>query len=280
MAENTAVVDEEQSEVTEDTQIENDSSQIENTPKEEAAHEYTEDEAQALESGWKPQDQWEGDPKKWVPAEEYNRRGELFGKIDSMGKDLRDTKKALRMLQDHHSKVKETEYNRALASLRAAKKQALETGDVDMALEADDQLMDMKAARLAEAQQRDAPQELDPRFSAWVERNSWYQDAELKEFADAVGLAHAKANPNKSPEDVLKYVEGRVKKSYSEKFTNPNRSRPSVVGGREVQAGGKLAKDEIILTDTERKAMNTFVSEGIMTKEQYIDDIKSMRGVA
>jgi hypothetical protein len=279
------VTEEIKDEVTEDSQIENDSSQNENEEKPakkeaEATHEYTEDEVLALESGWKPQDQWEGDPKKWVPAEEYNRRGELFGKIDSMGRDLRETKKALRLLQEHHSKVKETEYSRALASLKAAKKEALETGNVDAAIEADDQLLDIKAARLAEQQAAMAQPALDPRFKAWVDKNSWYQDPELKEFADSVGLAHARANPEKSPDEVLKYVELRVKKTYSDKFTNPIRSRPSAVQGREVHPGGKLPKDDFVLSDTERKVMMTFVNEGVMTKEQYIEDLKSLRGVS
>jgi hypothetical protein len=248
----------------------------------EEAQEYTEDETQALESGWKPKDQWEGDIKKWVPAEEYNRRGELFGKIDSMGRDLRDTKKALRMLQDHHGKVKETEYNRALASVREAKKQALRDGDVDLAAEADERMIDMKAEQISErqvnAQQAAQP---DPRFIQWADRNSWYkQDGEMRAFADDVGIAHAKANPEKSPEEVLKYVESRVKRTYAEKFTNPNRDRPNAVGGREVSSARKSPKDDFAMSEEERKVMMTFVNEGVMTKDQYIADLKAIKGVS
>jgi hypothetical protein len=244
--------------------------------------EVSEDEIIALDSGWKPKDQWEGDPKKWVPAEEYNRRGELFSKIDSLGKDLRDTKKALRMLQEHHSKVKETEYSRALSELRAAKKQAMETGDADAVMSADDQIMDMKAARLAEEQnQRHQATQLDPRFVSWIEKNPWYgQDAEMKSFADDVGIAHAKSHPEKSPDEVLKYVELRIKRSYPERFTNPNRNRPSAVAGREAQSGNKPARDDFALTEDERRVMMTFVNEGVMTKDQYIADLKAIKGVS
>jgi len=277
---------EELTEVVEEVVPEEDLGEVEVTdvPEEtsnEGEQEYTEDEIQALESGWKPKDQWEGDAKKWVPAEEYNRRGELFGKIDSMGRDLRDTKKALRMLQDHHGKVKETEYNRALSSIREAKKQALAEGDVDLAAEADERMMDIKTERLAENQrlQQQATQ-IDPRFTEWKTKNHWYDtEGELRAFADDVGIAHAKANPEKSPEEVLKYVESRVKRTYPEMFTNPNRGKPNAVGGREVQSARKASNSDFAMSEDERKVMMTFVNEGVMTKDQYIADLKAIKGV-
>ena len=75
-------------------------------------------EQQAREQGWRPKEEYEGDPEKWRPAKEFVERGELFGKIDHMGKELKETRKALKMLQEHHSKVKETEYNNALKELK------------------------------------------------------------------------------------------------------------------------------------------------------------------
>lgn len=243
------------------------------------SNEYTEDEQTATDAGWKPKDQWEGDPKKWVPADEFNRRGELFGKIDNVSKDLRETKKVLRMLQDHHSRVKETEYNRAIAQLREAKKQAMVDGDAEVILNVDERLMDMKAARTAAVQQAQQPQAPDPRFTDWLGKNSWYaQDGEMKEFADDIGIAHAKSHPDKDPLDVLKYVDQRVRKSYPERFTNPNRNRPSAVAGRESQGSGRFANDNFKLSNIEEEIMKTFVRDGVMTKEQYIADIKSVRG--
>lgn len=287
MAEETVVAKEEEVKdaeeiVEEKPEVKKEEVKAEEKPQEEEVNEYTDDEIQALDNGWKPKDQWQGDPKKWVPADEYNRRGELFSKIDTMGRELRENKKALRMLQEHHGKVKEAEYNRALESLKAAKKQALIDGNADAVLEADEQLLDIKAARIADENTRKTvSKEPHPNFVAWVEKNNWYaQDEEMRMAADDIGIAHAKTHPEKSPEDVLKYVEFRIKKSYPEKFTNQNRNRPSTVAGREVQSGNKTIKDTFELTDEERKVMNTFVADGIMTKEQYIADLKTIKGVA
>jgi hypothetical protein len=241
--------------------------------------EVSEDEQLAMDAGWKPKDQWEGDAKKWVPADEFNRRGELFGKIDNVTRDLKETKKALRMLQEHHGKVKQSEYARAVATLNQQKKDALVAGDADAVIAADDRIMDLKASRNAEDQAARTPQSPDPRFVSWVEKNSWYaQDTEMRELADDIGIAHAKTHPDKDPAEVLVYVTQRVKRAYPDKFTNPNRSRPTAVAGKEVQGAGKVTESNFKLTSVEEEIMKTFVRDGVMTRDQYIADIKSLRG--
>ena len=83
-------------------------------------------ESEAREQGWRPKEEFEGDPEKWRPAKEFVERGELFGKIDTLGKELKETKKALKMLQEHNSKVKETEFKRAVEELKSLQKKHLE----------------------------------------------------------------------------------------------------------------------------------------------------------
>ena len=45
---------------------------------------YTAVEQRALDQGWVPQDEWQGDPDDWRPAKEFIDRGELFRKIDEL----------------------------------------------------------------------------------------------------------------------------------------------------------------------------------------------------
>ena len=54
-----------------------------NTPESTPQVDSYEDEAR--NQGWKPKDEYEGDPTKWRPAKDFVERGELFGKIDHMG---------------------------------------------------------------------------------------------------------------------------------------------------------------------------------------------------
>jgi len=183
-------------------------------------------EDQAREQGWRPKEEFEGDPEKWKPAKEFVDRGELFQKIDGLGKELKETRKALKMLQEHHTKVKETEYKRAVDELKALQKRHLEEGNSDGYLEASELLTDLKAEQKArEAVAQVQPAQQDTRFTSWVSANAWYEkDPELREYADVVGMGYANKNPGLDPEEVLKYVTVQVKSRFKEKFQNPNRT--------------------------------------------------------
>lgn len=234
-------------------------------------------EAQAREQGWKPKEEYEGDPSKWREAKEFVERGELFGKIDSMGKELKETRKALKMLQEHHSKVKETEFQNAMKELRTLQKKHLEEGNSDEYLKTTEIITDLRAEQKArEIQSQAQSNQPDPRFNEWVNANKWYEtDKELREFADTIGAGYAQRNPGTDPEDVLEYVSTQVKSRYKEKFQNPNRTKPNSVEGNSSPAN---TKGQITLSDEEKKVMNTFVRQGVMSKDQYLAEIKKMRG--
>ena len=89
------------------------------------------------------------------------------------------------------------------------------------------------------------------------------------------------SNPEVEPDQVLKYVEGRVRKLYPDKFRNPNKDRPSAVEGRASTTASKSKEDDnssYPLTDDERRVMMSFVRQGIMTKDEYIKDLKRVKG--
>lgn len=251
----------------------------ESKSQESSPKEYSDAELKAMESGWKPKEEFGGDTSKWVDAEEFNRRGELFDKIDVLSRDLKESKKALRMLQEHHQKVRESEYKRALTELKAEKKAAYESGDSDKLVEIDDRIAEVKVLQTREEQQlKQQANSPDPRFVQWVERNNWYaQDTELRAFADTTGTAHAASNPGKSPEEVLDYVSKKVRQAYPEKFTNPNRTKPSAVEGN-AQIKDTSRKPAYQLSEEEVRVMNTFVRQGIMTKDEYIAQLKQVKG--
>lgn len=239
-------------------------------------------EAEAREQGWRPKEEFDGDENKWRPAKEFVERGELFGKIDGLGKELKETRKALKMLQEHHSKVKETEFNRAVNELKVQQKKHLEEGNSDEYLKTTELLTDLKAEQKArevigQQQAAQAQNQVDPRFTSWQEKNGWYaKDQEMRQFADTLGLGYAQANPGVDPDIVLEYVSKQVKQAFKDKFENPNRTKPSAVEGGSVTQGQK--KETVELSDDERRVMNTFVRQGVMTKEEYLAQVKAMRG--
>jgi hypothetical protein len=236
-------------------------------------------EDRAREQGWKPKEEYEGDPTKWVSAETFVAKGELIERIEALGKKLKDSEKAVKMLTEHHSKVKETEFKRAIEFLKAQKKQAYENGDVDKIIEMDDKIAEVRETQKAQkaAEEVEEAPELHPDFVSWVSDNKWYKsNNEMKAEADAIGQAYATNHPDVSPEKVLEYVTGRIKKLYPEEFQNQNRNRPSSVEGG---SGRQAASSEAFsLTEEEKKVMNTFIRNGVMTKEEYMKEVKAMRG--
>lgn len=234
---------------------------------------------QAVEQGWKPKEEYQGDPDKWKPAKEFVERGELFKKIDTMGKELKETRRALQMLKEHHNKVKEVEYSKAVNELKQLQKKHLEEGNSDGYLETTELLTDLKAEQKArEVVQEVTPTQPDPRFVSWVTDNKWYNsNPEMRQFADAVGMGYAQTNRNLSPEEVLAYVTKEVKERFKDKFVNPNRTKSTLVGSSNTSAGTST-KNDIELTDDERRVMNTFIRTGVLTKEEYIAEIRRMRG--
>ena len=73
-------------------------------------------EQQAYAQGWRPQDEWSGDPDKWVDANEFIFRGELMDRIQKQTKvinnqnaELGEVKEALKVLAEHNKQIAEKE---------------------------------------------------------------------------------------------------------------------------------------------------------------------------
>lgn len=235
-------------------------------------------ELQAMESGWVPKDKYSGDEHKWVDAGEFLRRGELFSKIDQQNRKIKDLDNSLGEFKKLYKNVAEVEYKRALEALRAQKKTALEEGDAEAVIAADERI-DLVKEQQRDAQ-RAAPEPTQegtahPEFVQWTERNSWYKTSTpMKAFADALGQELSSAG--NSPSEVLRKVEAEVKKEFPHKFKNPNQEKPGAVEG---STGGRTQSSGFVLSDEERRVMHTFIRTGVFkTEKEYIDELKKVRG--
>jgi len=240
---------------------------------------YTPVEQEAMESGWVPKDKFEGDEHKWVPADEFLRRGELFKKIEDQSKQLKDVRKALADMAKLHSQVREVEYKRALDELKKQRKEALIDGDAD-AFEAVEEKIELVKEEQATLKTKiDVPQETEgtshPEFQAWVAQNSWYNTNEpMRAFADALGSQLSRSG--KSPSEVLREVAKAVREEFPKRFTNPNRDKPNAVESG--QSKGRSTSGGFVLTDEERQIMNRFIRTGaIKDEKEYIESLKKVR---
>lgn len=237
-------------------------------------------EQKAMEQGWVPQEQWEGDPADWRPAKEFVDRGELFKKIDELKRDNKSLRQGHEELVKHHLMVRQLAYKEALDTLRAQKKVALEEGDAAAVVHIDEKIDETKEAIRQNNQAAAAPaNEVDPMFEQWTARNSWYgSEKAMKAVADAV--AHeAVANGVRDKKEILDIVEKAVRKEFPHKFTNPRRDAPGAVeGSSRAPATTKRDSVESEMNDAERQMMNKIlkVTPGL-SKEQYLKEYKALK---
>ena len=240
---------------------------------------HTETELKALESGWVPKEEFQGEEHKWVEAGEFLRRGELFKKIEDQSKQLKDVRSALNEMKKLHGQVREVEYKRALDTLKAQKKAALLDGDADAVMAAEERI-DLVKEQVKQLQAEPANVQSDsgaehPEFVAWTEQNNWYKTSTpMKAFADALGQELSRAG--NSPSEVLKKVAAEVRKEFPTKFRNPNQEKAGAVDNGSARGTGGSTK--FTLSDDERRIMNTFIRQGVFkTEKEYTDELRKVR---
>lgn len=251
--------------------------------KQEAAPEYSKIELQAMEMGWRPLAEFEGDEDNFIDAKEFVRRKPLFDKIEGQSKEIKSVRKALEALKQHYTKVQETEYNRALAKLQEARQEAISNADGAAFDQIDKEIRNVEKQMDVVKQAQELPlvedePKIHPEFAAWQNKNQWYTSVGyMRTWADEYGDKLVKQGL--APSEVLRKVEEGVRKEFPHKFTNPNKQNaPFVENGKESSKGAGRS-EKIELTEQEERIMNTLVRSGTITKEKYLADLKAVKGI-
>lgn len=236
---------------------------------------YSEIELKAIDQGWIPKDDFDGDPSEFIDAPEFVRRGELFEKIENQSKQVKRLEKALVAFKEHHTKVKEAEYNRALKALQDERRRLLVEGEHDRAFAIEDKIEEVKQEKeqiVREAQVEPvADNEYTAQFQNWVGRNEWYEtDRIMRKAADALGLDYHQQGY--SPEDVLRKVEQDIKKEFAHKFV-----KKQPVSTVEPSTRSSTKSDSFRMSEDETRIMRQIVASGVMTEAEYIKELKRTR---
>lgn len=232
----------------------------------------------AVDQGWKPKDQFEGEEDEFIDAPEFVRRGELFGKIEHQSREMKAMKQALEALKQHNSKIEQSAYDRALKALDTQRRSLVVDGEHEAAFKIEDQIKDVEAQKAKIAQEASVPAvaEVDPAFMQWVDKNTWYtKDMAMQAVADRVGLEMARRGVPQA--EVLRKVEETVRQEFPHKFANKNTERPNAVAASS-RGGSSVVKGSVTLSEDERKIMRKIVGTGVMTEAQYMDQLKKSEG--
>ncbi len=269
-------------------------------------------EAQARELGWKPKTDWKGDQTRWTDAGEFLERTkpaklrEALDGIAAKNRDLERQRAEDKRQFDERiarlDKVTQTALKRQreqlLANVKAAQRQAVETGDV----EAFDQLaaherrvaedFDKEERELAPAApaQKAAPQ-VDQTVVAWTESNPAIRHDPVKWNAAVAFFSEAERdNPEGSIADHLAHVESRLdgvwpgsvrakKANGTANGKEPQRG-PQVEGGaRSAAKTGMRQKGWTDIPSDERRIIEGHISEGLY-RDDPKDTIEKQRATA
>lgn len=244
-------------------------------------------ELEARDQGWVSKDEWVESGKsadEWRPAKEFVDRGELFKSIHTTKRELKQTQAQLSALERHHQHVFERAKKTALDELKRDRRQAMIEQDpeaveaIEEQIEETQKQFEVERQQLVVAQQVAHPQS-PPEFDSWKEKNDWYEiDEDMHDYADASGLIYIQKNPSAKPAEVLKHVDAKMKKQFPDKFeTKKVAPSPTLASDKTLRANKKT--DGFELDEMEKDIMKGILATGIITKEQYIADLKKAKGV-
>jgi hypothetical protein len=222
--------------------------------------ENTEVETRARAMGWRPQDEFNGDPSKWRSAEEFVQRGEndlpvLRENLRRMTSQVTDLQSRLsRQDQDHKAtvqrieKMSDTALQRQRDQLESSYANAMRTAAANGDIEQYQRLENGKAAAITEFDQQvsevRAPVKTQPeppaqnpdyksKVDAWTQRNPWFNtDPEMFHAATAHSKFLAQMNPGITLDDNLSQTETYMRKRYADKFSSGGGGPAPVEGGR------------------------------------------------
>lgn len=253
----------------------------------------------ARRMGWRPKEEYRGDPEKWRPADEFVERGlnelpvlrDRYRKLDEKyAKDVGDLKNQVKEMgevlsefREFASKGEERAYQRAMRELVAKRDAAVMHADTETfkATQAEiDSLNDSVRQTVKEHKKEEVKQPaqtaqaVDPYVEQWVSENSWFTSSKmLKNAAVAFHTALLEDSPGLSLRENLAMVREEVMKRFPEKFENKRRSAPAAVsdgGSADTSRRGK-GKGYNDLPPDAKAACDRFVKTiPGFTKDSYV----------
>lgn len=187
-------------------------------------------ESAAREMGWRPKEEFRGDPEKWVDAQTWVSRGENFipilradrdanrRRVDELSAQLAEQKRLFDESQAAIASLKEFQTEFTLQRVKDAKRdilkrlrEARDSGETDIELRLEEELDELKTAEREAKAPTSAPtsapapakapaapaapadQKLDPELVAWEGRNAWFRESPRKRGL-VMGIAEEIAN--------------------------------------------------------------------------------------
>lgn len=236
-------------------------------------------EAEARSQGWRPQEEWKGDPEQWKDAQQFVEDGknilplvqsknrklqEQLDKVSERVDQLMASNKKLNEMSQKAIEREKAEKEQLREQLRAARKQAVAEGDGEAFDEAE-----RKLEQLEEPPSQNTGGQLTAEQQEWLNHNSWYgKDDQLTAFAD--GMAERLNARGYYGTAYFDKLTEEVKNAFPQKFEK--KSAPTVEGEGKKEKASPTGRTYDDLPPEAKKACDEFVRDiPGYKKEMYLE---------
>jgi len=236
-------------------------------------------ETEARSQGWRPKDEWKGDPEQWKDAQQFVEDGknilplvqsknrkleEKLNELTAMVDRLNDSNRKLNEWSQKSIEKEKAEKESLREQLRAARKQAVAEGDGEAFDEAERQLEQLK-----ESPAQNTSGQLTAEQQEWLNQNSWYgKDDQLTAFAD--GMAERLNARGYYGTAYFDKLTEEVKSAFPQKFER--KSAPTVEGEGKKESSRPKGRTFDDLPEDAQKLCKEFERDiPGFTKEQYLE---------
>lgn len=233
-------------------------------------------EQKAWSDGWRPQEQFEGNPDNWKTAEAYNLYGEMQSEIRSAKAETRRKEAEFDARIANLNKLHEAQREAAINDLKAKQRNAVEMADTVEFDRIQTQIDQHEAAPAAEP----APG-VDPAIAEWEAKNAWINNPSDEKTIVANSLFNAaSARPGATAESALKELDEKLSKLYPEQQpSNPRREMPTMTEQSRRPAGRQRSKELTMndLTSEERQQWAQFGSIMFNDEKEFLKAVADGR---
>tara|TARA_R110000850_G_C9996087_1_gene467970 strand:+ start:20059 stop:20865 length:807 start_codon:yes stop_codon:yes gene_type:complete len=232
-------------------------SNLETTEEEVIQPELNEAEQKAWDGGWRPEDQFEGNPDNWKTAREYNMYGEFQEQLRGVQNDSRKKDQEFDTRIANLNKLHEHQTETAINTLRSQQRQAVEEADT----EEFDRLQAEIDGHNTSAVDNTVPAK-DPAIVAWESANPWINDDGDEKAQQAMAFFNVAASrPNATPQSALKYVDDQLAKLHPAP-TNPRREMPTNTETSTRQSSQRQRSRDLTMNDLTRDEADQYKQFG------------------
>lgn len=229
--------------------------------------------AKAQSKGWKPLEEFDGDPDEWVDAGEFIRRQPLFERARAAERRAKDLEKKLDSTTKFVEGIEERVRKKTLEEIDAKRRQAVEDGDVEAFQEADKEYQQAQQAPEVESEEEQEQQpELPRHVKDFAERNAGWFETDWAMTNDVLQATQFYINKGKAHEEALAQAEKDIRRKYADRFENPNKQRRQTVseGTKEQRPKSRGYND----LNAEQKAVYAAM-KGHMSLDEYVKELES-----